>query len=67
MVGPALFALALAVSHGDDETRAPSFEALPRVARNGSHLHDSWDMPTPCAAGAAGCAELSPAGTQPDL
>ena len=39
-VGPALFALALAASHGDGETRALAFEALPRVARTGSHLHE---------------------------
>ncbi len=39
-VGPALFALALAASHGDVETRALAFEALPRVARTGSHLHE---------------------------
>ena len=39
-VGPALFALAMAASHGGDETRALAFEALPRVARTGSHLHE---------------------------
>ena len=39
-VGPALFALALAASHGEGETRALAFEALPRVARTGSHLHE---------------------------
>ena len=39
-VGPALFALALAASRGDGETRALAFEALPRVARTGSHLHE---------------------------
>ena len=39
-VGPALFALALAASHGDGETRELAFEALPRVARTGSHLHE---------------------------
>ena len=39
-VGPALFALALAVAHGNDETRAQAFQALPRVARTGSHLHE---------------------------
>ena len=39
-VGPALFALALAAFHGDGETRALAFEALPRVARTGSHLYE---------------------------
>ena len=39
-VGPALFALALAVAHGNDETKAQAFQALPRVARTGSHLHE---------------------------
>ena len=39
-VGPALFALALAASHGDGETRALAFEVLPWVARTGSHLHE---------------------------
>ena len=39
-VGPALFALALAASRGDGETRALAFEALPWVARTGSHLHE---------------------------
>ena len=38
--GPALFALALAASHGGGETRELAFEALPRVARTGSHLHE---------------------------
>ena len=55
-VGPALFALALAGSHGDGETRALAFEALPRVARTGSHLHEfagyadsmrGWPRPAP--------------------
>lgn len=35
---PALFALALAASHGDDATRAAAFAALPAVARTGTHL-----------------------------
>ena len=39
-VGPALFSLALAASHGDDETRELAFRSLPRVARTGSHLHE---------------------------
>ena len=39
-VGPALFALALATAHGDEETKALTFQALPRVARTGSHLHE---------------------------
>ena len=39
-VGPALFALAIAASHGDGETRALAFQSLPQVARTGSHLHE---------------------------
>lgn len=35
---PALFALALAFAHGDPETRKAAEEALPRVARTGTHL-----------------------------
>src|SRR4029079_8117560 len=35
---PALFALALAAKLGDADTRRASFEALPRVARIGTHL-----------------------------
>lgn len=35
---PALFALALAASAGDRVTRRAAFEALPRVARTGTHL-----------------------------
>lgn len=35
---PALFALALASSEGNDETRRAAFDALPRVARIGTHL-----------------------------
>jgi 60 kDa SS-A/Ro ribonucleoprotein len=35
---PALFVLALAASVGDDATRAAAFDALPAVARTGTHL-----------------------------
>ncbi|HEX6036526.1 TROVE domain-containing protein [Longimicrobium sp.] len=35
---PALFVLAMAAGLGDDATRAAAFEALPRVARTGTHL-----------------------------
>lgn len=35
---PALFALALAASHGDELTRRAAMDALPRVARIGTHL-----------------------------
>ncbi|MBI2760378.1 MAG: TROVE domain-containing protein [Chloroflexi bacterium] len=35
---PALFALAMAAGTGDDATRRAAFEALPRVARTGTHL-----------------------------
>lgn len=35
---PALFALALAASHGDLTTRREALAALPRVARTGTHL-----------------------------
>lgn len=35
---PALFALAVAIAHGDVETRRAAADALPRVARTGTHL-----------------------------
>ena len=35
---PAIFALALAVSYGDEATKRAAFEALPRVCRIGTHL-----------------------------
>jgi 60 kDa SS-A/Ro ribonucleoprotein len=35
---PAIFALALAASYGDDKTRAAALEALPAVCRTGTHL-----------------------------
>ncbi|HYH78169.1 MAG TPA: TROVE domain-containing protein [Longimicrobium sp.] len=35
---PALFALAMAAGTGDEATRAAALEALPRVARTGTHL-----------------------------
>lgn len=35
---PAIFALALACAHGDVETKAVAFAALPRVCRTGTHL-----------------------------
>lgn len=35
---PALFALAVALSHGDGKTRSLAAEALPKVARIGTHL-----------------------------
>lgn len=35
---PALFALALAASYGDPQTRNWALDALPRVARTGTHL-----------------------------
>ena len=35
---PALFALAMAAGLGDDATRRAALEALPRVARTGTHL-----------------------------
>ena len=35
---PALFALAMAAGVGDEETRRAALEALPRVARTGTHL-----------------------------
>lgn len=35
---PAIFALALAASYGDDKTRAAALAALPAVCRTGTHL-----------------------------
>ena len=63
--GPALFALALAASHGDDETRALAFEALPRWPAPAATCTSSRDTPTPCAAGAGACAGPSRTGTPP--
>lgn len=37
-VNPALFALAVAASHGDDESRAYALSKLSEVARTGTHL-----------------------------
>lgn len=36
--GPAIFALALAASQGNDETRRAALAALPKVCRTGTHL-----------------------------
>ena len=38
--GPALFALAMAAACGDDATRRAALDALPRVARTGTHLFE---------------------------
>lgn len=35
---PALYALALAMTHGSDETKAAAYEAIPKVARIGTHI-----------------------------
>jgi 60 kDa SS-A/Ro ribonucleoprotein len=35
---PALFALAMAAGHGDEATRRSALEALPEIARTGTHL-----------------------------
>lgn len=35
---PAIFALAIAASYGDEATRVAAFDALPRVCRIGTHL-----------------------------
>jgi len=35
---PAIYALALAATHGNEETRKAAFAALPKVARTGTHL-----------------------------
>lgn len=40
---PALFALAFASVHGDEATRRAAYEALPRVARVGTHLFHFLD------------------------
>ena len=37
-VGPPLFALAMASTHDDEETRKFALHYLPKVARTGSHL-----------------------------
>lgn len=41
---PALFALALALTHGDDETKALAAVAIPAVARIGTHLFHLAEM-----------------------
>lgn len=40
---PALFVLALATAHEDLEVRRAAFDALPRVARTGTHLFEFMD------------------------
>jgi 60 kDa SS-A/Ro ribonucleoprotein len=60
---PALFALALAAGLGDVETRRAALEALPRVARTGTHLFSSRSMSRASAAGAARSVGRSVAGT----
>ncbi|HEX8600545.1 MAG TPA: TROVE domain-containing protein [Chloroflexia bacterium] len=35
---PAIFGLALCATHGSDETKKATFEALPKVCRTGTHL-----------------------------
>ena len=63
-VGPALFALALAVAHGNDETRAQAFQALPPGwPAPAATCTSSRATPIPCGAGAVGCAGPSPPGT----
>ena len=41
---PALFVLALAASHSDQKVRSAALEALPRVARTGTHLFVFADL-----------------------
>ena len=41
---PALFALAMAAGLGDEATRRAALEALPRVARTGTHLFQFVDV-----------------------
>jgi 60 kDa SS-A/Ro ribonucleoprotein len=41
---PALFALALVMAYGDDKTRSFAFQALPKVARTGTHLFQIVDF-----------------------
>lgn len=43
---PALFALALAISVGDDATRKAAADALPQVARTGTHLFEFLNYTT---------------------
>ena len=42
----ALFVVALAISHGDEETRRYAAQMLPSVARTGTHLFQFVDMAT---------------------
>jgi 60 kDa SS-A/Ro ribonucleoprotein len=41
---PALFALALAITHGNEATKKAAFEAIPKIARIGTHLFHLVDM-----------------------
>lgn len=41
---PALFALALAITHGNPETKAAAAEAIPSVARIGTHMFHLAEM-----------------------
>ncbi len=43
---PAIFALALAASLGDEATRAAAFAALPQVCRTGTHLFEFCEYAT---------------------
>lgn len=51
---PALLALAYAASKGDDKTRAAALEALPKVARIGTHLFHFVDFVTKLRGGGRG-------------
>ena len=62
---PALFALAMAAGLGDEPTRKAALEALPRVARTGTHLFQFATSSRASAAGAARCGARSVAGTPP--
>ncbi len=61
--GPAVFALALAASLGDVQTRTLAFAAVPRVCRIGTHLFAFAGRATGCGAGAEGSGARSSAGT----
>jgi 60 kDa SS-A/Ro ribonucleoprotein len=60
---PALYALAVAAGLGDEATRKAALEALPQVARTGTHLFRFAQFVEGYAAGVARCGGRSAGGT----
>ena len=62
---PALFALAMAASFGDERTRRAAFRSLPLWRGRERTCSASRPSPGRCADGAAGCEKRLQAGTSP--